>query len=150
MSTRNMFQIFLTEHSVLRDQFHELLYDLVPLLTKRLDSSTFAGGFLHLFTAKQLKNGSILNLRPCPCNMILDELHPTYIRLINSNMVFAADKQSGQMYLPGALPQWCALHDVVAQTSHSLHAVLVGKLQALRLGNAMHDQSLFITPPRSS
>lgn len=50
-----MFQIFLMEHSVLRDQFHELLYDLVPLVTKRLDSSMFTGSFLRLFRAKQLK-----------------------------------------------------------------------------------------------
>lgn len=55
MSTGNVFQIFLMEHSVLRDQFHELLYDLVPLVTKRLDSSMFTGSFLRLFRAKQLK-----------------------------------------------------------------------------------------------
>ena len=93
MSTRNIFQIFLMEHGVLRDQFHELLYDLVPLVTKRLDSSMLTGGFLRLFTAKQLKmeDGSILNLRSCPCNVILDELHPTYIRLINSSVAFAGD-----------------------------------------------------------
>lgn len=34
MSTKNIFQIFLIEHGVLRGQFHELLYDLVPLVTK--------------------------------------------------------------------------------------------------------------------
>lgn len=93
MSTKNIFQIFLMERSVLRDQFHGLLYDLVPLVTKRLDSSMFTGGFLCLFTAKQLKmeGGILLNLRSCPCNVILDELHPTYIRLINSSVAFAGD-----------------------------------------------------------
>lgn len=51
------------EHGVLRDQFHELLYALVPWVTKRLDASLFTG-YLCLFTAKQLKmeDGSILNL----------------------------------------------------------------------------------------
>lgn len=47
---------------------------------------------LKPFYSKTTENGSILNLRPCPCNMILDELHPTYIRLINSDMVFAVDR----------------------------------------------------------
>lgn len=67
MSTRNIFQIFLMERGVLRDQFHELLYDLVPLVTKRLDSSMFTGGFFCLFTAKKpkMEDGSILNVRSC-------------------------------------------------------------------------------------
>lgn len=86
MSTWNIFQIFLKERGVLRDQLHELLYDLIPLVTKGLSSSVFTGGFLCLFTAKQLKmeDRSILNLQSCPHNVIPSELQPTYVRLINT------------------------------------------------------------------
>lgn len=86
MSTRNIFQIFLKEHSVLRDHLHEPLHDLVPLVTKGLSSSMFTGDFLCLFTAKQLKieDKSILNLQSCPHNVIPSELHPAYVRFINT------------------------------------------------------------------
>lgn len=56
MSTRNIFRIFLMERGVLRDQFDEMLYDLVgSLVRKRLYSNILTGSFLCFFTAKQLK-----------------------------------------------------------------------------------------------
>lgn len=109
-STWNIFQTFLKEHDVLRDQLHKLLFDLVPLVTKRLSSSMFTGGFLCLFTAKQLKIGdrSILNLQFCLCTVIPSELYPGYTGLINTSLAFLGQPQSVQPHLAGAAPQCSA------------------------------------------
>lgn len=102
---------FSKEHDVCRDQPHKLLYGLAPLVTKGLSSSMFTGGFLCLFTAKQLKieDRSILHLQSCPCNVIPSELHPADVRLINTSVALLGQHQSGQRHLLGpvlCVVQW--------------------------------------------
>lgn len=133
MSTRNIFQIFLMERGVLRDQFDEMLYDLVgSLVRKRLYSNILTGSFLCLFTAKQLKTkgGShFFFVQDCPCNVTLNELHPTCITLINDSEAFIEDsyrvtKSTSLTRATAACSMWCGGRD-----SPSSHAVSVRMLK---------------------
>lgn len=123
MSTWNIFQIFLKEHDVLiswsLDQLHKLLYDLVILATKGLSSSMFTGGFLCLFTAKQLKIDKGI---PCPGSIIPSELHPAYDSLINTSIALLGQHQSSKTHLLCTAHQsssWCGGREVSFSSGHS-------------------------------
>jgi len=144
MSARNIFQIFLMEHGVLRDQFDEMLYDLVDsLVRKRLYSNILTGSFSCLFTAKQLKTkggSQFFFVQDCPRNVTLNELHPTCIMLINGSEAFIEDsyrvtRSTSLTRATAACSMWCGGRDCP-----SSHAVPIRMLKSLWLGNVVHDQ----------